>query len=936
MAEGTGEQPKPWRLEKAPIAAPPKSAREEGARGGVIETAVKNKLPAGEGKKAAAAEGLKFVAVRLSSGEEMEVSESDLPAIEEALRQAETRRELSRSAGVEDAELDATIREFKNILAEVAIAERAGGSQKDGRGVRVKKGESLARREVQPEKELTEESKISRLAEGLANLGFLVKEKKGQALGELYGWMAEKTAKPGEEKAERGAVPRLFAAYADLYRREAEEAKRALETSKSARGRIAGIGALAANSLYYGRLLFDLGVANPFRHLTAASMFLGRGAEAVKEARFAGKEIVEKTRVADIDQAYEEAMRVYERAEEKAGGGSLTGEDLSRAYQSFLPQDLKERLGVYPDTAMSLAERVARWGVERKVNRLAAKMDYMEQSPDFSPEERREAEAKILRRNQSFLRDMDRMIAQAGTIDLVSFGARNLEKGAKAAAVALAVESLGRIMANVFEAVEAHAAEADPAETGAAAGAANGAAPDAATPSSPENLKKLLEKEAWHTLEVKRGDSPLKLMQNFYREHIDKIAPRFGVDPASFADESEMRRWVETAATRSIVGQFIVEYGSSAAERPNPAAKALYEKMLAAAGQGDKVVDWNSAEDMNKALSSLSKDEFNSFLRESVPNLIHPGDKLTVADNGHIVFVDPESPRGHIAAVAAGQGKPKTASLLTPLAEGERPSAGRGLKEMTTAPGSGTKAAASVLEEVTGKKVQDIVKHPVFNNEAFREDLEARGSVPSFEKCVDSILPEVRKYCDEDEAKLGELVDHFHNNGRHISAGEASRAVDSFSSETISSLGKSEDVSKLKEALAVSDYLRGEFAGEEAAEVFKKLSDLLEYRIVELNVNGALRASKDLLKAGDPNSETMFGQLAQYFTDRGAKLKNEELRELVRDFSSATAEKVQAMKDFVKFRRFALVAEFLSKEKKTEPFGMLNDFFQIGLEARER
>ena len=91
-----------------------------------------------------------------------------------------------------------------------------------------------------------------------------------------------------------------------------------------------------------------------------------------------------------------------------------------------------------------------------------------------------------------------------------------------------------------------------------------------------------------------------------------------------------------------------------------------------------------------------------------------------------------------------------------------------------------------------------------------------------------------------------------------------------------------------------------------------------------------------MLKAGDPNGETMFGRLVQYFTDRGAKLESEELRGLVREFGLATAEKIRAMNDSVKFRRFALVAEFLNKEKKTEPFGVLNDFFQIGLEARER
>lgn len=97
--------------------------------------------------------------------------------------------------------------------------------------------------------------------------------------------------------------------------------------------RLSGVGQGLGNMLKWGRVAWDFNVANPFRHIMAGSMFVGKRSEALKQTRLEYEGALNKTRVNDVDRAMEEAWDLYETAKNESKDGIVAPEALTQAYQ---------------------------------------------------------------------------------------------------------------------------------------------------------------------------------------------------------------------------------------------------------------------------------------------------------------------------------------------------------------------------------------------------------------------------------------------------------------------------------------------------------------------------------------------------------------------------------------------------------------------------
>jgi len=290
------------------------------------------------------------------------------------------------------------------------------------------------------------------LARGLANLGYLTNELKAKTFGSIL----DKTAKL---TTEGGTMNRFLKAYSQTYEKDATRARKMMEKEELGKlQRLSGASILGGNILRYGRMLYDLNYANPLRHVTVASMFLGRGLEAAKGARLANEKVTEKTRIADIDQAAEEAWKLYEKA--KGEGKKVKSAEIAKAYRENLSKDLIERLKKKPDGVWSrinnfiIGKDIA-WAVKRIDKKLEAIDESIKKEPDKEKKKILQSSKEIiLEKNKEFLNEMDSMVGQAGTVDLLAYCSRQGEKGAKALVMGMTIDTVARLpgmLSHVFD-----------------------------------------------------------------------------------------------------------------------------------------------------------------------------------------------------------------------------------------------------------------------------------------------------------------------------------------------------------------------------------------------------------------------------------------------------------------------------------------------------
>lgn len=306
-------------------------------------------------------------------------------------------------------------------------------------------------REVIEELEQMPQKEKIKLSKGLANLGLYVEYRKDSFFSSVFNKFAKPVAKKDKHIAEQGTLTRFLTSMAENYGKDAERAENKLR-QKGRKG-LANYRYIASNISMYGRILADVvgwTAASPFRYVMAGMMFFARGAQAAKEARLKNKEAIKKTRIDDIDKAEEEAWKIYKLARSR-GKDQVTGEDLVKAYQENLPEDLLGRLKnrVNAGKAYNIIGNIVAKDIGRSVKKIEMKLDNIEKNKKLSEEERIIKKEKILEKYNRFLKDLDGMVSKYGAFDGLALGAKYAETGAKAVIAGLTVESLYLLTQNL-------------------------------------------------------------------------------------------------------------------------------------------------------------------------------------------------------------------------------------------------------------------------------------------------------------------------------------------------------------------------------------------------------------------------------------------------------------------------------------------------------
>ena len=276
---------------------------------------------------------------------------------------------------------------------------------------------------------------------GFGTIGFFIEEQKNKFFAKTFG-AAEKGFK------EKSTMRRFFSSLSEIFSRDAERARKNIdEVSQGKSKKLSNTGYLAGNLIKYGRTVADFvgwTAASPLRYVMISAMGFARGAEAAKEARLKNESVIEKTRVDDIDKATNEAWKVYEEAVAEAGGKRPTKEDLERAYSRGIPKDVLERLKSNPEAGVvsGIAHGIAKKYVEYSANGIERKLEKIEGNEKLSAEEKKNKRDNLFSRYQLRLQDLDRMVSKYGTVDGLAFGAKAVEKSAKAVVAVVMAESL--------------------------------------------------------------------------------------------------------------------------------------------------------------------------------------------------------------------------------------------------------------------------------------------------------------------------------------------------------------------------------------------------------------------------------------------------------------------------------------------------------------
>ncbi|MBI5913512.1 hypothetical protein HY839_03700 [Candidatus Azambacteria bacterium] len=296
---------------------------------------------------------------------------------------------------------------------------------------------------------------------GFLGLGYDVQKFKGKTLSKVFTGVAEKI---GERKAEgklekKPFVKRLFEAYGKNYSDLAERAQNDREKFNK-EGGAKGItkSAISATGtlLTWGRAIGGFGT--PLGTFAAAAIAFGKGGEMVKEAHLRSEDVIEEGRVHDIDAAEDEARKLYAEAKEKSEDGAVTKEQLMQTYKERLPQDLIDRLARDAGTEgfiAKCAQMIVRKDIELSAKRIQGKLSEIEKDSALSKEQKEKRVAGTIKKYERFLKDMDRIVGNGGAVDAIAYGSRLVEKGGKAAATLVALETLGELAWRGTAALEA-------------------------------------------------------------------------------------------------------------------------------------------------------------------------------------------------------------------------------------------------------------------------------------------------------------------------------------------------------------------------------------------------------------------------------------------------------------------------------------------------
>jgi len=532
-----------------------------------------------------------------NKGQKLRDLNSDIIEIKDKLKIFKT-EELEKKEEPED-----------EIIDLIDVVKEQGKNKEFEHYAQERKSEILEELEKMPEKE---KKGIFRAA---VDISYALQEWKSSILSNLLKKaVGEKRIKgKGSSIHESGLGKRFLNAYSENYKERAELAKENRERERVSALR--GGGSLlrtAGSFIKLGRVIWDVGYANPLRHVMAASMFTAKNAEMLKEARLKRDKIIEKTRIKDAEEAALEAWNVHEEAEiTKGKGGKILKEDLEKEYQKILVGDLGKRLEKRnKKDGFILSKIVQDFGgflINSKIKRIDKKISKIKEKKGIFPHERREMIERYLERQKKNLNDYDRMVSTAGTIDLLSYTGRIIEKTGKAVSVAMIADTLYRLP-KIFASFTESSIEPE-------------MPPKTTSEIEPEAFKEVvLDKKLSNILESKiaeKGDSSLLLAKKIYIKHAEELGYKESM--------GDINKWAGKFSTRHIVGQYIGEHSED------------YKELIDKIGTPPE----NPIE-LDKWMSKVPGSTFNEVLNNKVPNLIHVGDTVSIDVNGNINAYSPE------------------------------------------------------------------------------------------------------------------------------------------------------------------------------------------------------------------------------------------------------------------------------------------------------
>ncbi|CAN5126468.1 hypothetical protein BH11PAT3_BH11PAT3_0320 [soil metagenome] len=306
--------------------------------------------------------------------------------------------------------------------------------------------------EVKKEFEAMPEEEKEAIKIGLGNIGFAVDEKKNNFFAGVF----NQASKIGNEK---GTVARFAGALRDSFVRDAESAhSKSVDVTKGNKKNVGNTLSLFGNVLKYGRIVSDVtgkSLASPLRYVMMAGASVARVADAGKEARLQNEEVIEKTRIADVEKAEEEAWAIFEQSKKGNEDKPVNAKDLQKVYMDRMPADLLERLGRDSVGESNIANRivqsVVKNDIEGAVMRLNKKIEKIESDTELTEADKETKKQKLLNDQKANLLDYDRIITQYGTVDTLAMAARYSKVAGKTAVTAVSVETLALSVEHLWE-----------------------------------------------------------------------------------------------------------------------------------------------------------------------------------------------------------------------------------------------------------------------------------------------------------------------------------------------------------------------------------------------------------------------------------------------------------------------------------------------------
>jgi len=313
------------------------------------------------------------------------------------------------------------------------------------------------------------------------DIGFIMREKKGELLSAAFRKLA----------SDNNPVGRFIGEVANTYSRDADQARDQIESAHQTRSS-GGIGgkswdvaksgmALVGEATKWGRTVAEItgtGFLLPYRAVMAGTQIVGRGADAGKEMRLSGKEMVKSD--GSFAQWIREGLRDDKGKEglnndEKEFIDSINGYS-DKQIDNLVKQVINENTIIdtakrlhpeqsdriinqwdkfrNPKAYYNLTTRLARWNINKSVDKINEKISAIDQSDSLSLIEKRKQKNEILRDYSYCIRDIDRMVDDAGKVDTTSYILKQANRASKVAIFALAAETLAVSAYNIYKLFE--------------------------------------------------------------------------------------------------------------------------------------------------------------------------------------------------------------------------------------------------------------------------------------------------------------------------------------------------------------------------------------------------------------------------------------------------------------------------------------------------